>query len=112
MPKRKKRKGEDGDGPPPALVVIRPIVPGALVTPSEQRLELLPGNQVLFHVTSLARGRLPRAHLDVFAPNQPVESIPLAMKCKTQRLAFWLLVLAFLIPFCLYKVTPGSWVED
>src|SRR5688500_2477712 len=52
-PKAKKKKGED-EAPSAGLVVVRPIVPGCLITPTEQRLEMAPGNEVLFHVTPLA----------------------------------------------------------
>src|SRR5262249_44034071 len=61
------RGDEGGEGG--RVVVVRPVVPGALVVPAEQRLDVgTPGNQVTFDVTALARGRLPRAHVEVFAP--------------------------------------------
>src|SRR5262249_61228788 len=50
-----KVKGRDRDeGESSGLVVVRPVIPGALVTPPEQRFEVAPGNQILFHLTALA----------------------------------------------------------
>src|SRR5262245_56922804 len=54
VPKAKKK--DEPSTSSTATVVVRASVPGALVTPTEQRLELAPGNQVLFHVTAVAKG--------------------------------------------------------
>lgn len=105
----KRNRDEDEDTARGSVVVIRPVIAGAQVQPAEQRFEVTPGNQIVFHVTPLARGRLPRARLEVFAPNQPPESIPLKMKAKTQRLAWVLLLLAFLVPTGIIKLTRGDW---
>jgi hypothetical protein len=51
---RARKKGEEAASGG-MMVVVRPVIPGALVTPAEQRLELEPGNQAIFHVTALAR---------------------------------------------------------
>jgi len=107
VPKVKKKKGEEAESGG-MMVVVRPVIPGALVTPAEQRLELAPGNQAIFHVTALAKGRLPRAHLDVFAPGQAPEVVPLPMKAKTLRLAWALLFLAIAVPMFLVAFTKGS----
>jgi hypothetical protein len=104
---KKRRDEEDKDQG--GVVVIRPIVAGAQVQPPEQRFVTAPGNQVVFHVTPLSRGRLPRARVEVFAPRQAPETIPLRMKAKTQRLAWLLLLLAVLVPLFMVKVTTGSW---
>src|SRR5260370_22714964 len=62
----KKKGGEVKGGGP---VVVRPIIPGALVVPPEQRFDTSEaGNQIPFPVTPLARRRLPRARVEVFAP--------------------------------------------
>jgi hypothetical protein len=107
MPKKKRRDEEDDDNG--AIVVVRPSIPGALLQPAEQRFEVAPGNQITFHVTPLTRGRLPRARLEIFAPSQPPQTIPLWMKAKTQRLAWFLLLLAFLLPTGIIKLTLGDW---
>lgn len=94
------------------LVVVRPVIPGALVSPTEQRLELVPRRQVAFFVTPLAKGELPRARVDVFAPGQPPATIPLGIAVKTQRLALFLVFLAFALPYFLYQASKGSFTED
>jgi hypothetical protein len=109
MPSNKKRRRDEEDAERGALVVVRPVIAGALVTPAEQRFEAAPGNQITFHVTPLARGKLPRARLEVYAPGQPPETIPLGMKAKTQRLALFLLILAWLVPTCMIQLTKGDW---
>src|SRR5262249_2550719 len=73
-----KRAEDAGFGKGP-VVVVRPVIAGAQVTPTEQRLEINPGNQISFIVTPLARGKLPRARLEVFAPGQAPEAIPTPM---------------------------------
>src|SRR2546421_107070 len=88
VPKSKRRDEDEKERG--SVVVVRPIIAGAQVQPAEQRFEAAPGNQIIFYVTPLARGRLPRARLEVFAPNQPPEVIGLKMKAKTQRLALLL----------------------
>src|SRR5207253_10883922 len=103
------KKGRDEEAARGQVVVVRPVIAGAQVTPAEQRFEVAPGNQITFHVTPLGRGRLPRARLEVFAPGQAPESIPLTMKVKTQRLAILLLLLAWLIPIMMNKLTKGDW---
>src|SRR5271163_2498335 len=47
-------------------VVLRPIIPGALVTPAEQKLDASrAGDKATFAVTPLARGRLPAPRIEV-----------------------------------------------
>jgi hypothetical protein len=104
----KARKG--GDGEEAGVVVVRPVVPGAQVVPAEQRLDAsAAGNQVTFYVTPLATGTLPRARAEVHAPGQPPQDVRLPMAARTQRLAWSLLVLAFVLPWLMTKVTKGDW---
>lgn len=106
---QKKRGEVKGGGP----VVVRPIIPGALVVPAEQRFDTSEaGNQITFHVTPLARGRLPRARVEVFAPGQPPQQIALPMSARTQRLSWALLILAFVVPWLLFKITTGDWKPE
>jgi hypothetical protein len=106
----KKKGGEIKGGGP---VVLRPIIPGALVGPPEQRFDTSEaGNQITFHVTPLARGRLPRARVEVFAAGQAPQEILLPMKAKTQRLTWLLLILAVLVPWFLIKITLGDWKPE
>ena len=103
-----KRKGGEvrGGGP----VVVRPIVPGAVVVPAEQRFDTSEaGNQITFHVTPLARGRLPHARVEVFTPGQPPQEILLPMSARTQRLSWFLLLLAIVVPWFMLKITTGDW---
>src|SRR5262249_9035769 len=75
---------------PPAgeLVTVRPQVPGAVVVPAEQKLDVsVPGRQAVFQVTPLATGRLVGARVEVTVPGtRPAQEIPLRMKSVTQ---FW-----------------------
>jgi hypothetical protein len=80
-----------------APLSVKPVIAGAVVAPSEQPLDLNPaGSSMSFQVTPLAKGRITGAHIEVLQQGRPVESIPLKMKAKTQRLT-WLLLLATLI---------------
>lgn len=107
MPSKGKRKSDEIDESG-ALVVVRPVIAGAQVVPSEQRFEMAPGNQISFAVTPLAKGRLPRARVEISAPDHPPETITLPMKVCTQRFALALLVLAWAIPTFMISVTKGS----
>src|SRR5262245_23449650 len=63
-----------GQAPPPVVdsVVVRPIIPGALVVPVEQKLDPnRPGASVKFHVTPIARGDLPDSRIEVHHPGRP-----------------------------------------
>jgi hypothetical protein len=103
----KKKGGEIKGGGP---VVLRPIIPGAVVVPAEQRFDTSEaGNQITFHVTPLARGLLPRARVEVFAPGREPQEILLPMKVKTQRLSWSLLLLAVVVPWLMTKITTGDW---
>ena len=106
VPKSKKGAGTSAG----TIVVIRPVIAGAQVVPAEQRLDTSEaGNQITFHVTPLARGRLPQARVEVFAPGQAPQDVPMPMKAKTQRLSWLLLALAFVLPWFMAKVTTGDW---
>jgi hypothetical protein len=84
-------------------VVLRPVIPGALVTPAEQKLDVArPGDKVTFAVTPLARGRLPGPRIEVLQDGKPPQNIPLSMKGSTQRLTRLLLLLAILVPALLW----------
>jgi hypothetical protein len=103
-----KKKGAEGVAA--GVVVVRPVIPGALVTPAERRLDLSsPGNEVAFDVTPLAKGKLRHAQLEVHTPHQPPTVLPLGMRTKSRRLALLLLVLAFVLPWLLVQVTTGPW---
>src|SRR5262249_29862954 len=80
-----------GTAPPAGVgVTVRPIIPGAHVTPLEQKLDVAqPGAQATFSVTPLACGRLSNARVEVHQPGRAPQQIPLRMKSVTQRLT-WL----------------------
>src|SRR5262249_27724795 len=86
-------------------VIVRPVIPGALVAPAEQRLDASkPGSQVTFQVTPLARGKLPGARLELQQPGHAVQTLPLGMKAVTRRMTWVLLALTFLLPLGLLWV--------
>ena len=87
-------------------VLVRPVIPGALVVPAEQSLDLgRPGEAVTFHVTPLARGRLPEARVEVVRHGRPIRQLPLSMAADTQRLTWVLLLLALVLPTLLLYFT-------
>jgi hypothetical protein len=94
------------DSPSGVVVTLRAVVPGALVAPAELPLEVSrPGAAATFHVTPLARGRLPEARVLVLSGRRPVHELPVRMAARTQRLAWTLLVLALVVPALLVRYT-------
>ncbi|HKI30418.1 MAG TPA: hypothetical protein VKA46_00905 [Gemmataceae bacterium] len=94
------------EGPTGVLVTLRPVVPGALVVPAELPLEVSrPGAKATFHVTPLARGRLPEASVRVLCNGRQMQELPMRMTAKTQRLAWALLLLALVLPALLLHYT-------
>jgi hypothetical protein len=97
------------DGPTGVMVALRPVVPGALVAPAEQSLEVSrPGARATFHVTPLARGRLPEARVYVLHDGRPVLELRTRMAARTQRLAGVLLLLALILPLLLIYYTRSE----
>jgi hypothetical protein len=87
-------------------VVVRPVIPGALVVPAEQKLDVTrPGERASFHVTPLARGRFPSPYVEILHHGKLVQGIPLRMKGVTQRLTLFLLILALLLPWPVFYYT-------
>jgi hypothetical protein len=81
------------------MVTLRPVVPGALVAPAELPLEISrPGARATFHVTPLARGRLPAARVGIFRDGRQVHEVRTPMKVRSQRLAWAILLLALVLP--------------
>jgi hypothetical protein len=94
------------DSPSGVMLTLRPVVPGALVTPAVLHLEVSrPGAQATFHVTPLARGRLPAARVIVLCGSRPVHELPVRMTARTQRAAWLLLLLALVVPALLVRYT-------
>jgi hypothetical protein len=89
-----------------APLVVKPIVGGAVVTPTEQAVELNPsGGEVTFHVTPVAKGTLPDARVEISQQGRPVDAIPLKMKARTQCMTWVLLLLTILLPSILAYYT-------
>jgi hypothetical protein len=87
------------DGPTGATVTLRPVVPGALVAPAELPLEVSrPGARATFHVTPVAKGRLPEACVRVLHDGRQVQELRTRMTAKTQRMTWVLLLLAIVLP--------------
>jgi hypothetical protein len=90
-------QGGAGDASIP--VTVRPLVPGAIVVPPEQKLDPgQPGARAGFYVTALAKGSLRGALVEIFQPGQVVQTIPLRMKGTTQLMTLILALLTILIP--------------
>jgi hypothetical protein len=93
-------------GPTGVPVVLRPVVPGALVTPVEQALDISrPGAAATFHVTPLGKGRLPDARVQVLCNGQLVQELATPMKATTQRMTWVLLLLTLVLPPLLIHYT-------
>jgi hypothetical protein len=89
-----------------APLIVKPVIAGAVVAPAEQALDLNPaGSSMTFQVTPLVRGRMHGAHIEVCQQGRPVESMPLKMKAKTQRLTWLLLLATFVVPGVLLYYT-------
>jgi hypothetical protein len=79
-------------------VVVRPVIPGAVVFPPEAKLEpVSPGAQATFQVTPVAVGRLRDAHLEVLQQGRPVGAVRMRMLARTQRLTWFLAILGVLL---------------
>src|SRR5947209_3659981 len=88
------------------LLSVRPLIPGATVTPLEQDLDATrPGARTEFAVTPLARGRLRAAQIEVRSHGRLAQTIPLGMRATAQRLTWLLLALTFLVPLFLRNAT-------
>jgi hypothetical protein len=96
-------KGKGQAAPPgtPPLTV-RPILPGAVVTPPEQKLDpTRPGSEVVFQVISLAKGPYRGARVQVEGPGQAPQEIRVGMRAKTQRMTWVLLALTIGVTWAL-----------
>jgi hypothetical protein len=103
-------KTERGGDPDPAAippVVVRPFIPGSLVTPPERTLDpSATGREAVFSVTPLALGRVKGAYVEA-VPTQggPALDVTLPVKVVRQRLTKWLLLLTVLAPALFLYVT-------
>jgi hypothetical protein len=89
-------------------VQIRPVVPGAHVTPALREVHLGNSNAVAtFYVTPLARGRLRDARVGIFQDGRLLQEVKLPMKAVSQRMTWILLALTFLIPGLIRYFTVG-----
>ncbi len=87
--------------PPP--VVVRPVIPGALVAPAEGKLEAGSQSEAVFYVTPVGRGTIRDARVDVVGPAGGPRAVTLPVRYVRQRLTKILLLLTFLVPaFVLY----------
>lgn len=93
--------GGGGVGGP---VTLRAVIPGALVAPAEQMLDVSDARATAtFYVTPVARGRLPEARIEVVARGSVVQTIRMPMRSTTQRLTWLLAFLTVALPaFLLY----------
>lgn len=100
-----------GQTPPPVVesVVVRPVIPGALVVPVEQKLDPnRPGASVRFHVTPLALGWLPDSRVEVHHPGRPVQEIPLGS--RPMSMVLWVILLVLLFPIVVpLRLLLGPW---
>jgi hypothetical protein len=106
-----KSRSQASNAVPP--VVVRPVIPGAVVTPAEQTLDASgPAREAVFYVTPLALGKIPDARVAVIPSQGSRQEIPLPMKSLRQRLTLWLLLLTFLVPAFLFYTCKYEKLED
>jgi len=87
-------------------VQVRPIIPGAFVTPGIREVELgPPGSTLRFSVTPMAWGRLPHARISLFQNGRHAGNVPLPMKGVRQLDTWLFLFLAFLVPAAIFFFT-------
>jgi hypothetical protein len=94
----------------PAPIPVRLHVHGALVSPAEHLMDLSPFGpvEVVYHITALARGSLPDAHLEVKHADR-VEKIAIPLAARPARSNYWLLLAMIFIPLLLF--IPSRWPE-
>jgi hypothetical protein len=86
--------------------VVRPVIPGTLVTPAEQTLTATASPaRVMFYVTPLVKGRIREARVEVGPPHGTSAEVTLPMRVVTQRLTKWLLLLTVVLPCVLFYYT-------
>jgi hypothetical protein len=87
-------------------VQVRPIIPGALVTPGIREVELGEGGATLkFSVTPMAWGPLPHARLGLFQNGRHVANVAIPMKGVRQVDTWLFLLLALLVPAAIFFFT-------
>lgn len=97
---RRNKKPEEG---PLGTLHLRPVIPGAIVTPTDYTLDLdHPETKPPFYITPLARGWLRNARLEIFQQGRLIGTIALPMKAVRQTLTWFLLFLTIAIPYSTY----------
>jgi hypothetical protein len=100
-----KRRPPAGAGP----VVVRLLMAGAQVVPSEQPLDASkPDAKAVFYVTPLARGWLRHECMEILVGGRKVQEMPLATNVTSQRLTWVLLLLTILVPWALLHYIQHS----
>jgi len=92
------RRPPAGTGP----VLLRLLMAGAQVVPSEQPLDPARRDaRATFYVTPLATGWLRGERLEVLVDGRKVQEMPLAVNVTSQRMTWCLFALSFLLPWFL-----------
>jgi hypothetical protein len=65
---------------------MRLVVPGALVSPSEQFVDVTDmGGYSMFHITPLAEGQLPSARVEIVRQGRVAQRVELRLACQRRR---------------------------
>jgi hypothetical protein len=108
--RRKERPPAAAEGVP---VIVRLIMAGAQVLPSERVLDpFKPDDRATFFVTPLARGWLRGETLEVLVGGRKVRQVRLRAKVVSQRPTWVLLALTFLVPWFLLTYFKYSPLQD
>jgi hypothetical protein len=94
--RRNKRQTDDGSI---GTLHLRPVIPGAIVTPTDYTLDLdHPVTNPPFYVAPLAKGILRNARMEIFQQGRLVGTIALPMKTVRQTFTWFMLFLTIAIP--------------
>jgi hypothetical protein len=95
-----------GENAPSGRVQIRPVIPGALVTPAVCEMELNAGRSAQdFAVTPLVRGALKDARIGFYSAGRSLTEIPVRMRGVRQAWTWAFLVMAIALPAIVYSLT-------
>jgi len=95
------------------VVLVRPVIAGAVVTPTEATLDLgRSDSSAAFRVTPAARGKLRGAQVQFFCHDRLLGDVNLSMKATRQTLTWVLLCLTIALPLLFQPVFGhDSWTH-
>ena len=90
-------------------VTIEPVIPGSMVTPPRVEVRADSNEPVRFWVLPLCRGRLRDARVTFRTSRGETSDIPLSMRVGSRRFAWFLLLLAIVVPLLILWQKSDPW---